>query len=70
MFAPQPHMNRVYLEDIHGNTASPRKISIGIRKIERREWWLWTTAIIITLLLTIGNFVVCPALPPLQYCQV
>ncbi len=25
-----------------------------LRRIERREWWLWTTAVIITLLLTAG----------------
>ena len=25
-----------------------------IRKIERREWWLWTSAILVTLLLTLG----------------
>jgi two-component system cell cycle sensor histidine kinase/response regulator CckA len=25
-----------------------------IRKIERREWWLWASAIVVTLLLTVG----------------
>lgn len=25
-----------------------------LRRIERREWWLWTTAVIVTLLLTAG----------------
>jgi two-component system, cell cycle sensor histidine kinase and response regulator CckA len=25
-----------------------------VRKIERREWWLWTSAILVTLLLTLG----------------
>jgi len=25
-----------------------------LRRIERREWWLWATAVIITLLLTVG----------------
>jgi PAS domain-containing protein len=25
-----------------------------IRKIERRQWWLWASAIVITLLLTVG----------------
>jgi PAS domain S-box-containing protein len=29
-------------------------LETGIRKIERREWWLWTVAILITLLLTLG----------------
>jgi PAS domain S-box-containing protein len=26
----------------------------GIRKIERREWWLWGSAVLVTLLLTLG----------------
>src|SRR6202790_2952731 len=25
-----------------------------IRKVERRQWWLWVSAIVITLLLTVG----------------
>src|SRR5437588_3143872 len=37
---------------------SSRKGQIGtkshLRRIERREWWLWATAVIITLLLTVG----------------
>jgi PAS domain S-box-containing protein len=27
---------------------------LGIRKIERREWWLWGSAVVVTLLLTLG----------------
>lgn len=34
----------------------------GLRHIERREWWLWTTAVIVTLLLTAG---IVSFLPPL-----
>src|SRR5260370_36576377 len=26
----------------------------SLRQIERREWWLWTAAVIVTLLLTLG----------------
>jgi PAS domain S-box-containing protein len=26
----------------------------GIRRIERREWWLWASAVLVTLLLTLG----------------
>jgi PAS domain S-box-containing protein len=26
----------------------------GMRKIERREWWLWGSAVVVTLLLTLG----------------
>src|SRR6266567_6174549 len=29
-------------------------VDAQIRKIERREWWLWTSAILVTLLLTLG----------------
>jgi len=33
---------------------SSKDIRANFRRIERREWWLWTAAAIITLLLTIG----------------
>jgi two-component system cell cycle sensor histidine kinase/response regulator CckA len=36
------------------HAAMGRKIDARIRKVERREWWLWTTAILITLFLTLG----------------
>src|SRR5580704_7989982 len=32
----------------HGN------IQVGMRRIERREWVLWSSAILVTLLLTLG----------------
>jgi PAS domain S-box-containing protein len=31
-----------------------RPILIGIRRIQRREWWLWSSAFLIILLLTLG----------------
>ena len=34
----------------------------GLRRIEQREWWLWTTAVAITLLLTAG---ILSFLPPI-----
>jgi hypothetical protein len=39
--------------------SEPRSAQIGaprtnFRRIERREWWLWAAAFVITLLLTIG----------------
>ncbi len=34
--------------------AQRRNLRANFRRIERREWWLWATAAIITLLLTIG----------------
>ena len=31
-----------------------KALRANFRRIERREWWLWAAAFIITLLLTIG----------------
>lgn len=38
------------------NMATPNEPSFWtrVRKIERRQWWLWASAIVITLLLTVG----------------
>jgi PAS domain S-box-containing protein len=58
-------MNRTHLDDPNEPVLSSKKISLGIRKIERREWWLWVTAIIITLLLTAG--ILSFALPSLPF---
>ncbi|HKV04688.1 MAG TPA: PAS domain S-box protein [Candidatus Acidoferrales bacterium] len=33
---------------------SPNNIQMGMRRIERREWLLWSSAILVTLLLTLG----------------
>ena len=60
-----PHMNRTQLDDPNESVISSRKINVGIRKIERREWWLWITAIAITLLLTMG--ILSFALPSLPF---
>jgi PAS domain S-box-containing protein len=40
----------------------------GMRKIERREWWLWGSAVVVTLLLTLGiySFVPPRATSPLR----
>src|SRR5215471_5295011 len=32
----------------------PEHARSSLRRIERREWWLWATAVAITLLLTVG----------------
>jgi len=29
-------------------------IRLGMRRIERREWWLWSSAVLVTLVLTVG----------------
>jgi len=51
---------------ISDSSQSPREGRLGaqshLRRIERREWWLWTTAVIITLLLTAG---ILSFLPPI-----
>jgi two-component system, cell cycle sensor histidine kinase and response regulator CckA len=61
-------MNRTHLDDRSENAFSSGKISLGIHKIERREWWLWITAIVITLLLTAG--ILSFALPSLPFSVV
>jgi two-component system, cell cycle sensor histidine kinase and response regulator CckA len=33
---------------------SRAQLASGFRKVERREWWLWATAITVTLLLAVG----------------
>ncbi len=32
----------------------PEKLSMNFRKIEWREWWLWSAMVSVTLLLTVG----------------
>jgi two-component system, cell cycle sensor histidine kinase and response regulator CckA len=41
---------------LSGNLPTPYESSFWtrVRKVERRQWWLWATAIIITLILTAG----------------
>lgn len=38
----------------HPGDAEDRALRANFRKIERREWWLWAAAAVITLLLTLG----------------
>jgi two-component system, cell cycle sensor histidine kinase and response regulator CckA len=33
---------------------SPETLSVNFRKMERHEWWLWSSAVVVTLLLTAG----------------
>jgi len=47
------------MKSLRTNTLPEHGVAKGvvdahIRKIERREWWLWTSAILVTLLLTLG----------------
>jgi PAS domain S-box-containing protein len=37
-----------------GSNLSPQTISTNFRKMERHEWWLWSAAVSVTLLLTAG----------------
>jgi diguanylate cyclase (GGDEF)-like protein len=32
----------------------PEQIRDGLRKVERRQWWLWSTTVLVLLLLTVG----------------
>src|ERR1700690_2857249 len=57
-------MNRAQAEDPIDRAAAGG-IHAGIRKIERREWWLWATAILVTLLLTVGILTL--AVPTLSF---
>ena len=36
------------------NSVSPETLSMNFRKTERHEWWLWSAAVAVTLLLTAG----------------
>ena len=36
------------------NNVSPETLSMNFRNMERREWWLWSAAVSVTLLLTAG----------------
>ena len=36
------------------SSATPSGVRAGMRKIELREWWLWSSAVLVTLLLTLG----------------
>jgi len=37
-----------------GNIVPPETLSVNFRKMERHEWWLWSAAVAVTLLLTVG----------------
>jgi PAS domain S-box-containing protein len=37
-----------------GNIKSPETLSINVSKMDRWEWWLWASAVSVTLLLTAG----------------
>jgi hypothetical protein len=32
----------------------PKNLSVRLRHVERREWWLWASALLVTLLLTLA----------------
>src|SRR5450755_821930 len=36
------------------SNALPKTLSMNYRKMEKREWWLWSAAVSVTLLLTAG----------------
>src|SRR5271165_873800 len=56
-------MKKTDFQNIDGLRGSRRDLGrIGSVHIERREWWLWSTAVAITLLLTLGIASFLPAL--------
>ncbi|MGA9979646.1 MAG: hypothetical protein WBQ08_13565, partial [Candidatus Sulfotelmatobacter sp.] len=48
MQLPQPKTAKL------AGISKPSTPRANFRRIERREWWLWTAAAIVTLLLTLG----------------
>ena len=58
-------MNRALPKGPIDSTPTRGGIHAGIRKIEHREWWLWATAILVTLLLTVGILTL--AVPTLSF---
>ena len=48
-------MSRTRFDDKSGmSNMSSETLSTNFRKIERQEWWLWSAAVAVTLLLTAG----------------
>jgi PAS domain S-box-containing protein len=41
-----------YAPPLRGRASNPTHL--GMRRIEQREWWLWASAVLVTLLLTLG----------------
>src|SRR6202021_283525 len=37
-----------------GNSKSQQNLSMNFRKVETHEWWLWSAAVSVTMLLTAG----------------
>ncbi len=38
----------------HENPDSEPVVPLGIRQVDQRDWWLWTFAVVVTLVLTVG----------------
>jgi two-component system, cell cycle sensor histidine kinase and response regulator CckA len=47
-------MNSGKIEGKHAGKINPEPLSVHFRKTEKREWWLWSAAVIVTLALTAG----------------
>jgi len=55
----------VGIDDLKGDNlghAMHDKVHSGLRRVEKREWWLWATTLTVTLLLTAGIVSFLPAL--------
>src|SRR5581483_11548678 len=57
---PDPRMSPSESKDRDDQVVSTVSVRAGLKKVERREWWLWLSAVAVTLLLTAGlvSFVV------------
>src|SRR5579875_3728004 len=49
---PMPEENRATPE--HALEAHAETLRDGFRKLDRRQWWLWSTTVLVILLLTIA----------------
>jgi two-component system, cell cycle sensor histidine kinase and response regulator CckA len=47
-------VKRTRADNRHDKHSTPNRVPQSFRRIERREWWLWASAIVVTLLLLVG----------------
>lgn len=47
----------MHLEKFNGSATTMQEMQSSLERLERREWWRWTSALLITVLLTVAVFV-------------
>jgi two-component system cell cycle sensor histidine kinase/response regulator CckA len=55
-------MKKTAQSSLRTDKAIPAGVLVGLQTVERREWWLWAFAVLVTLLLTLGIASFVPAL--------